>query len=101
MQQFESILNQRPTLVEEITNWVTQERVLTALISIADTPAPSGVSSLTRGPIIRDWFESRNLKTKRATLVSNVLDSGTEVLSFGSGGISLFAHLDEVSYLFC
>lgn len=101
MHRFESILIQRPTLVEDITNWITPERVLAALIPIADTPAPSGVSSLTRGPIIRDWFESKNLKTKRATLVSNVLDSGTEVLSFGSGGISLFAHLDEVSYLFC
>lgn len=101
MQRFESILRQRPTLIEDITNWITPELVLTTLIPIANTPAPSGVSSLTRGPIIKNWFETKNLKTKKVTLVSNVLDSGTEVLSFGSGGMSLFAHLDEVSYLFC
>ena len=101
MQRFESVLIQRPTLVDEIVKWITPESVMKALVPIADTPSPSGVSSLTRGPIIQEWFESQKLIDKGATLASNVFDSGTEVLSFGKGGLSLFAHLDEVSYLFC
>lgn len=100
MQRFETVLIQRPSLVDEIVKWITPESVIKALIPIADTPSPSGVSSLTRGPIIQEWFESQKLMEKGVTLDSNLFDSGTEVLSFGKGGISLFAHLDEVSYLF-
>ncbi len=101
MRSLGSLLAQRPTFLDDIVEWITPESVTCILRPVADTPAPSGVSSLTRGPIIQSWFESKELLKKGAFLETNAFQSGTEVLSFGVGGLSLLAHLDEVSYLFC
>lgn len=100
MQSLSTLLAASPTLVENTINRITPESLMSVLVQVANTPAPSGASSLTRGPVIQSWFESRQMSERGASLNSNAYNSGTEVFSYGSGGLGLLAHLDEVSYLF-
>lgn len=100
MRNLSVLLADDPSLVKNIVTWITPESMLGVLTQVANTPAPSGTSSLTRGPVIQSWFESKQMSGRGVSLDSNAFSSGTEVLSFGAGGISLLAHLDEVSYLF-
>lgn len=99
MRSLAAVLAERPSLIDEINSRVTPEALLTVLRSIADTPAPSGASSLTRGEVVQSWFESTRLEAAGATLQRDAFDSGCDILTSETGGISILAHLDEVSYL--
>ncbi|KQU64128.1 hypothetical protein [Phycicoccus sp. Root101] len=99
MRNIASVLADRPSLIDDINRLVTPESLLQVLRSVADTPAPSGTSSLTRGAVIQSWFESRQLEHAGAVLRRDAFESGCDVLTNGEGGIGILAHLDEVSYL--
>lgn len=99
MRRLDAMLADRPTLVQDIVDAVDHDSVLGALLQIADTPAPSGASSMTRGTVVQSWCESRGLLTSGVTVHRDAFDSGTDVLSNGEGGLGILAHLDEVSYL--
>lgn len=99
MRSIEAVLADRPQLIDEITNQVTAEAVLDVLRSVADTPAPSGASTLSRGAVVQSWFEAHNLDEVGGTLHRDAFDSGCDVLAHGTGGVAILAHLDEVSYL--
>lgn len=68
------------------------------LRGVADTPGPSGASSLTRGAVVQDWF-LEELADHGVTLSRDHRHSGCDVLRLGEGGLRMLAHLDEVSYL--
>lgn len=74
------------------------DRLIEVLRGIADTPAPSGASSLTRGAVVQRWFD-KELAGLGATLTRDHRQSGCDVLRYGDGGLRMLAHLDEVSYL--
>jgi hypothetical protein len=93
-----AVLRQRPTLIDDVLAGASPEALLDVLRDIADTPAPSGASSATRGAVVQDWWRSRGLGGA-ATYQRNAHDSGCDVLSSGDGGLAILAHLDEVSYL--
>lgn len=78
---------------------ITSEATLELLAAVADTPAPSGSSSLTRGPKIRAWCDKQGMLERGATLRLDAFRSGCDLLAFGDGGLRMLAHLDEVSYL--
>lgn len=99
MRSVDAVLVDRPWLIDEINNQVTADALLKLLRCIADTPAPSGASSLSRGAAVRSWFEAAHLEEAGATLQRDAFDSGCDVLTSGAGGIGILAHLDEVSYL--
>lgn len=77
---------------------VTERRMVDVLRGVADTPAPSGASSLTRGEVVHDWF-LEELLGHGVTLSRDHRRSGCDVLRLGNGGLRMLAHLDEVSYL--
>lgn len=66
---------------------------------VANTPAPSGASSLTRGLQVRTWCEKDGLLGEGAQFQLDAYRTGCDLLRWGQGGIRLLAHLDEVSYL--
>lgn len=78
---------------------ITSEAMLELLASIADTPAPSGASSLTRGYQVQLWCRKQGLLEAGAELMLDAYRSGCDLLSLGTGGLRMIAHLDEVSYL--
>jgi len=78
---------------------ITPDAVYELLAMVADTPAPSGTSSLTRGPQVRTWCEKDGLLDQGATLALDTHRTGCDLLSLGDGGLRMLAHLDEVSYL--
>lgn len=78
---------------------VTPEAVHELLAVVADTPAPSGTSSLTRGPQVRAWCEKNGLLDEGAQLQLDAFRTGCDLLTSGTGGVRMLAHLDEVSYL--
>jgi hypothetical protein len=81
------------------SKFITFERMHHLLQLLADSPAPSGASSLTRGKKVQEWFTSEALSAPGATLELDYGRTGCDVLSYGSGGLRMLAHLDEVSYL--
>ena len=99
MRSLDSVLESRPTLIEEIVAAITPATVMGALRRIADTPAPSGASSFTRGPVVESWCQTRGLLAQGATFQRDAFNSGGDILSSGEDGIAILAHLDEVSYL--
>lgn len=99
MRSIETVLTERTSLIEDVNRLVTPETLLEVLRSVADTPAPSGASSLSRGAVVESWVESRDLRAKQARFRRDAFGSGCDVLSGGDGGIGILAHLDEVSYL--
>ena len=99
MRDLDAVLAEWPTLITDIKDGVTPEALLGLLRRIADTPAPSGASSLSRGAVVQSWCESLDLLSRGATLRRDAFDSGCDVLSGGADGLAILAHLDEVSYL--
>ncbi len=99
MRSLDALLGERPTLVDDVNHAITPQTVLDVLRPIADTPAPSGASSLSRGAVVQSWFESSGLDLEGARFERDAFDSGSDVLTGGQGGIAVLAHLDEVSYL--
>lgn len=99
MRNIDGVLAENPSLIDEIKNLITSEALLEVLRSVADTPAPSGAASLSRGAVVQSWFESKHLEEAGATLQRDAFDSGCDVLASGAGGVGILAHLDEVSYL--
>ena len=78
---------------------VTFDRFLELVAIVADTPAPSGASSLTRGVSVRRWFERQGMCGQGVELHLDYQRTGCDVLTYGAGGLRMLAHLDEVSYL--
>ncbi len=78
---------------------ITPDAVVDLLRRVADTPAPSGASSLTRGPAVLAWCRQDGLLDLGARLRLDAFRSGCDLLSSGRGGLRVLAHLDEVSYL--
>lgn len=78
---------------------ITFDRALELLTIVADTPAPSGASSLTRGRGVRTWFDHQEMSEQGAQLYLDFQRTGCDVLTYGVGGVRMLAHLDEVSYL--
>lgn len=78
---------------------ITFDRALELLTIVADTPAPSGASSLTRGASVRSWFDHQRMSGQGAELHLDYQRTGCDVLTSGVGGLRMLAHLDEVSYL--
>ncbi len=99
IRSLDAVLGERPTLIDEVNDVITPRMVLDLLRAIADTPAPSGASSLSRGAVVQSWFESTELDAAGARFERDAFDSGCDVLTNGHGGIGILAHLDEVSYL--
>lgn len=92
-------LTARADMWEKCDQLITQDAALELLISIADTPAPSGASSITRGEQVELWWSKQGLESSGAQLTSDAYRSGCDLLSLGTGGLRMLAHLDEVSYL--
>lgn len=99
MRSVAAVLDDRPGLIDELNHRVTPEALLEVLRSVADTPAPSGASSLSRGAVVQSWFDSKQMGGAGATLQRDAFESGCDVLTSGAGGIAILAHLDEISYL--
>jgi hypothetical protein len=85
-----------PEVVARAVDQITAPKVLEILQFVADTPAPSGASSATRGIAVERWW---NPKHETVPYQRDVADSGCDVISTGEGGLAVLAHLDEVSYL--
>lgn len=81
------------------TELITFDRALELLTIVADTPAPSGASSLTRGRGVQTWFAHQEMSEQGAQLHLDFQRTGCDVLTSGVGGLRMLAHLDEVSYL--
>lgn len=78
---------------------LTPQNVEKLLRGIADTPGPSGTSSLTRGRVVADWVTKSGLDREGALLSLDFERTGCDVLRLGTGGLRMLAHLDEISYL--
>lgn len=78
---------------------ITVERAVHLLTRIADTPAPSGASSITRGKQVAAWFREENLAAAGVEISLDHRRSGCDLISSGTGGLRMLAHLDEISYL--
>lgn len=78
---------------------ITVARTLALLRVVADTPGPSGASSITRGRQVAAWFAGEGLSRAGVRFSLDEGRTGCDVLSFGEGGLRMLAHLDEVSYL--
>lgn len=99
MRSLDAVLGERSTLIDDVNDAITPQTVLELLRTVADTPAPSGASSLSRGAVVQSWCESNDLAVDGTRFERDAFDSGCDVLSNGHGGIGILAHLDEVSYL--
>ena len=73
MRTLDGVLANRTTLIDEIVTAITPATILGALRRIADTPAPSGTSSLTRGPVVESWCQSQGLLAQGATYQRDAL----------------------------
>lgn len=78
---------------------ITREAVLDLLSVVADTPAPSGTSSLTRGAQVQAWCDKQGMLQAGAELRLDAFRTGCDTLTLGDGGVRMLAHLDEISYL--
>lgn len=94
-----SWLAEHESLWRECDERITADAVHELLALVADTPAPSGTSSLTRGVQVQRWCEKDGLLREGTKLQSDAFRSGCDVLSADGGGLRMLAHLDEVSYL--
>lgn len=92
-------LNGHEDLWRECDERITPAAVHALLAAVADTPAPSGASSLTRGAEVRTWCEKDGLLEEGADLHLDAYRTGCDLLERGKGGLRMLAHLDEVSYL--
>lgn len=88
-----------PEVLTAAREQITPELVLGAVRALADTPAPSGASSVTRGEVVEQWCRDHGVFDGGARLERDVGASGCDLLSYGTGGLDVLAHLDEVSYL--
>lgn len=88
-----------PELWNLVETTVSATDLAHVLRIVADAPAPSGMATLTRGTAIRAWWEDRVGESSASVYESDVARSGCDTISLGDGGIRLFAHIDEVSYL--
>lgn len=88
----------RPPVTGLAAELLSRKRLLDVLRPVADTPAPSGASSMTRGAVVESWFD-QELAPHGAVMQRDVGRSGCDVIRWGSGGMRMLAHLDEVSYL--
>ncbi|SFQ03549.1 M20/M25/M40 family metallo-hydrolase [Tranquillimonas alkanivorans] len=81
---------------------VTPERMLRYVRALSDAPAPSGVASLMRTPVLRALLEEDGALGGRLALEANYGGTGAAALATGSGaesGLWYIAHLDTISYL--
>lgn len=92
-------LAEHEALWRQCQDRITAEAAHELLVLVADTPAPSGASSLTRGPQVRAWCEKDGLLDEGAHLRLDAFRTGCDLLSWGRDGLRMLAHLDEVSYL--
>lgn len=92
-------LDEHDALWRECHERITADAVHDLLALVADTPAPSGASSLTRGQQVRTWCEKDGLLDEGTHLQLDVFRTGCDLLDQGQGGLRMLAHLDEVSYL--
>lgn len=61
------------------------------LLVLADTPASSGASSLTRGQQVRAWCVKDGLLNEGAQLRLDAFRTGFDLLSWGHGGLRMLA----------
>lgn len=93
-------------LADDVDLWrecderITPDAVHELLALVADTPAPSGTSSLTRGLQVQRWCEKEGLLREGTRLQLDAFRTGCDLLSSAGGGLRMLAHLDEISYLF-
>lgn len=92
-------LTSQPHLWNECDVLITHEAVLDLLSVVADTPAPSGTSSLTRGAQVQAWCDKQGILQTGAELCLDAFRTGCDTLTLGDGGVRMLAHLDEISYL--
>ncbi|MBC7633610.1 hypothetical protein [Aeromicrobium sp.] len=78
---------------------ITFDSTLELLATVANTPAPSGASSITRGARVRAWFVDQDMSKQGTELHLDYQRTGCDLLTSGTGGLRMLAHLDEVSYL--
>lgn len=83
---------------DRIERWITPGRALRYLKAVADTAAPSGTSSITRGPVIAQLLAGDGLNLDVSL---DYAGTGTVLARSGSGALPvwLVAHLDQFSYL--
>lgn len=86
-------------LWRECDERITADAVYELLAFVADTPAPSGTSSLTRGAQVQRWCEKDGLLREGTLLQLDSHRTGCDLLSSEGPGLRMLAHLDEVSYL--
>ena len=103
MAQVRRALDRCDAIRERVETWCERERLMRYLRALADTPAPSGISSLMRTPVLRGLLEQDgSLEGDSLSLDADYEGTGTATLSCGNGarsGLWYIAHLDTISYL--
>ncbi len=103
MAQVERALDRCDAIRERVETYCHGERLTRYLRELAETPAPSGVSSLMRTPVLRALLEKDGeLDGEGLRLDPDYAGTGTATLSCGKGaqsGLWYIAHLDSISYL--
>jgi len=103
MAQVERALDRCDAIRAQVESYCEPDRLMRYLRALADTPAPSGVSSLMRTPVLRSLLEEDGgLDDDTLRLDPDYAGTGTATLSCGKGaqsGLWYIAHLDSISYL--
>ena len=94
----DAVFDHAPELNDMLHDLVASEDVLDALRAIADTPAPSQLSALTRGPAVAGLVQSWKLDGQPAVSTDRHR-SGAVRIARSHARVRLIAHLDEISYL--
>lgn len=94
MRQHREVSRQR--VADEVITLPGLDSVLTA---VADVPAPSGASTFTRGPVVRALCKDLEILGPGGDFTFDAHGSGCDTVEFGSSGLRMLAHLDEISYL--
>lgn len=95
----ETILAAHPSFLTTMRQLIDAEAMEATLRAVADTPAPSQTGSVTRGIVVQRLAGSYGIFEHGATYLSDAFGSGGDVLSLGTDGLRMVAHIDEISYL--
>lgn len=94
----DAVFEHAPALNDVLHDLVSPGDVLAALRDVADTPAPSQLSAVTRGPTVARLIGSWKLDGE-PTVTQDRHRSGAVRVERSLARVRLIAHLDEISYL--